>query len=70
MSAVWRNYKGVGDDTKYKDFKETFDYEVANMIDPYNSEGEEINDLPDEKLDKMEVVKFHRHGCVLYITLK
>jgi hypothetical protein len=55
---------------KYKEFKESFFYKTAGLIDLYSEDGEEINDFPDDKLDEMEVVKFHRHGCVLYVTLK
>lgn len=55
---------------KYKDFKETFDYLTASEIDLWSDNGDEIDNLPEEELDNMEVVRFHRHGCILYVTLK
>ena len=57
---------------KYKDFKQTDEYGMANVVEVFSEEtGIEFDeDFPEEKLEEMVVVETYCHSGFLSIILK
>lgn len=54
----------------YKDFRGTLYYKTANVIQLWSENGEELDDLPEDKYDDMKVVSYHLNSGCLHITLR